>query len=205
MAALSSSACPKLKNVATVLTSHHPSKKPLSRVPSIRALVCLSLFLLVSAKFTCKKCKVTWKKYKVTHDVKTVDFHRIMTYLRLNEMVAMLDCNSPGRIGFLDSNGFWYHAPKDFLILKVKVLAVRAIRIAAEAEAARIAAEAEATRISTEAEAARIAAEAEADRIAAEAVAKADGIAVEAKSNSAHHPVKQSAECIHAERKWYEF
>ena len=59
-------------------------------------------------------------------------------------MVAVLDCDSAGRIGFLgpcinaDSIGFWFHAPMNDLTLWTKVFAAR-IATEAKAEADRIA------------------------------------------------------------------
>jgi hypothetical protein len=133
-------------------------------------------------------------------------------------MLAMLDCDSAVRLGFLvhytntDSIGFWYQAPKHCLTIQAKVFGMlgsprtlrprpqggsswrpRPLGGSAEADAD---ADAEAARrfaVDSEAEATRIAAEAKAARRFA------------ANSASAHHPVVQSPECKHAEREWYKF
>ena len=188
LTAISSSSLPVLEPVFSVITDHDtPSEKPLSCMPTIRELVCVRLFCLVSDKYPWTKCKVTVK------GANKAAFQRLMTYLCDREAVAMIDNNYENRIGLLvphmESIGEWYFSRMDQLTLWRKVLAKKRITTEAEAETARIAMEAEAARIATEAEAARIAAEAEASRRSP------------APSASAHCPVQQSPECKQAERK----
>ncbi len=69
LAELSSSACPKLMTVTTEFKYNDtPSKKPLSRIPSIRELVCMRLFHTVSVEFP-------WSR--VTSDAKMIKFQRL--------------------------------------------------------------------------------------------------------------------------------
>ena len=93
--------CSDTVKASEVLTCIDPSEDPLSRMPTIRELVCNKLLRSVcsdSADYSLlKKCSVA----AANADDHRAYFRRLMAYLRDREVVAMLDCDKLNRIGFL--------------------------------------------------------------------------------------------------------